>query len=120
MRFTMAYDETLATRIRNLMVEIPNVEEKHMMGGIAFMVNDKMCVGVNKDDLMVRHDPDIQVQLLERTGCRQMDFTKRPMKGFVFVDPSGTSKDKDLKFWVDVALEFNPRAKASRKKGRRI
>jgi len=112
----MAYSEALADRVRIFLASQPNVEEKKMMGGLAFMVNDKMCVGVLQDDLMVRHDPDLMEKLLDRPGCRQMDFTGRPMKAFVFVGPEGTDADKDLKFWVDTALEFNPRAKSSKKK----
>ena len=112
----MAFNEQLADRIRTYLGQQTRSEEKRMMGGIAFMVDDKMCVGVNKDDLMVRHDPAIQEQLLSRTGARPMDFTGRPMKGFLFVGPEGTEADKDLRFWLDTALEFNPRAKSSKKK----
>ena len=112
----MAYSEVLADRVRIFLASQANVEEKKMMGGLAFMVNDKMCVGVSNDDLMVRHDPEIKDQLLERNGCRPMDFTGRPMKAFVFVGPEGTDSDSELKYWIDVALEYNPRAKSSKKK----
>ena len=115
----MAYDEHLADRVRELLVNTEKVEEKKMMGGLAFMVDDKMCVGVNKDDLMVRHDPELQEDLLERLGAREMDFTKRPMRGFTFVGPEGTERHADLKFWVDVALEFNPLAKRSKKRSQK-
>ena len=112
----MAYSEVLADRVRIFLASQANVEEKKLMGGLAFMVNDKMCVGVSNDDLMVRHDPEIKDQLLERNGCRPMDFTGRPMKAFVFVGPEGTDSDSELKYWIDVALEYNPRAKSSKKK----
>ena len=84
------------------------------MGGLTFMVNGKMCVGVLKGDLMARIDPDIYKFALRKKGCREMDFTGKPMKGFVFVGPSGTSGKKDLKYWLDLALDFNKRAKASK------
>lgn len=113
----MAYDELLADRIRqNLAEKKVHVEEKKMMGGLCFMVNDKMCVGLIKNQLMARIDPEIQAEVLARTGCREMDFTGRPMKGFVFVEPEGWDTDADLDYWVQLCLDFNPRAKSSKKK----
>ncbi len=82
------------------------------------MVDEKMCVGVIKDKLMARIDPEVYDEALSRTGCREMDFTKRPMKGFVFVDPLGTDMYEDLEYWVNLALEFNPKARSSKKKGK--
>ena len=82
------------------------------------MVNGKMCVGVHKEDLMVRLDPEIHDEAIKRKGARTMDFTKKPMRGFIFVNPKGTKSPKDLKYWLDLALDFNKRAKAS-KRGRK-
>ena len=79
------------------------------------MVDDKMCVGVVKDKLMARIDPEIYDEALTRPGCREMDFTGRKMKGFVFVEPEGTDLDEDLDRWVEMCLDFNPRAKSSKK-----
>ena len=112
----MAYDETLAERLRNTMPQSSRVEEKKMMGGLTFMVNDKMCVGISNDDLMVRLDPAVYDTALKKKGCREMNFTGKPMKGFVFVNPEGTSNKNDLHYWIDLALDFNKRAKASKKK----
>ena len=92
----MAYDEHLANRTRELLFGKRNVKEKKMMGGLTFMVNDKMCVGILNDDLMARIDPDVYESALEKTGCRIMNFTGRPMKGFVFVGPEGTKSKKTL------------------------
>jgi TfoX/Sxy family transcriptional regulator of competence genes len=111
----MAYNEKLADRIREQLVGL-KVEEKRMMGGLTFMVNAKMCVGVLDDDLMVRLAPEVYTEALEKPGCRAMDFTGRPMKGFVFVSPEGTKGLKQLTYWIGLALDFNRRAKASRKK----
>ena len=113
----MAYDEHLADRIRQTFNEkgIP-VEEKKMMGGICYLVNDKMCAGVNKDRLMARIDPDIYEEVLTRKGCREMDFTGRIMKGFVFVESVGTDLDTDLARWIQLCLDYNPKAKSSKKK----
>lgn len=113
----MAYSEYLADRIR-LVFKHKRVaaEEKKMMGGLCFMVNDKMCVGVEKDKLMARIDPKIYDKALAKKGCREMDFTGKPMKGFVFVEPEGIDKDRNLEYWIQLCLEFNPAANSSRKK----
>ena len=89
-------------------------EEKRMMGGLCFMVDGKMCLGITAERLMVRLDPDIYEAALERPGCMPMDFTGKPMRGFVFVTHEGLKTAKSLRTWIDAALEFNPRAKASR------
>lgn len=112
----MAYNEKLADRIRESLTDQKVVEEKKMMGGLTFMVNGKMCVGVLKDDLMARIDPDAYEVALQRKGCRKMDFTGKPMKGFVFVSSEGTSNDKDLNYWINLALDFNKRAKVSKRR----
>jgi TfoX/Sxy family transcriptional regulator of competence genes len=111
----MAYDEKLANRIREFLVELPEVDEKQMMGGLAFMVNNKMCVGVIKEEMMARIDPELYEVALEKPGCHPMDFTGRPMKGWVFISPEGLEKIKDMEYWVNLALEFNGKAKASTK-----
>lgn len=90
--------------------------EKKMMGGICFMVNDKMCMGTIKGLLMARIDPDIYEKALKKKGCREMDFTGKPMRGYVFVEPEGIDNDSDLMYWVNLCLEFNPKAKSSKKK----
>ena len=112
----MAYDEHITNRVRATLKSQKRVEEKKMMGGLTFMVNGKMCVGVSKDELMVRLDPAVYDAVLKRKGCRPMNFTGKPMKGFVFVSPKGTSNKKDLGFWIDLALNFNKKAKASKKR----
>ena len=112
----MAYNEKLADRVREGLQSIRKVEEKKMMGGLTFMVNGKMCVGILKDDLMARIDPDVHEEALNRKGCREMDFTGKPMKGFVFISPEGNKGKKDLDYWLGLAIEFNKKAKASKKK----
>ena len=113
----MAFDEFLTDRIRKAFRDQHAfVEEKKMMGGICFLVDGKMCAGVVKNKFMARIDPEFQEQALAIKGCTEMDFTHKPMKGFVFVEPEGTDLDADLEFWVKLCLDFNPRAKASKKK----
>ena len=112
----MAYNEKLANRIRERLADLPIIEEKQMMGGLTFMVNGKMCVGIIKDELMCRIDPAIHETAVEKTGCRTMDFTKRPMMGYVMVDGSGMKTKKDFDYWINLSLDFNKKAKASKRK----
>ena len=113
----MPYDEKLAESVRRTLKRQPGVEEKKMMGGLTFMVGGKMCVGVLREDLMARIAPeDHEKSALQRKGCREMDFTGRPARGFVFVGPEGTRADESLRAWIALALDFNKRAKSSKKK----
>ena len=91
-------------------------ETKRMMGGLCFMVKGKMCVGVEKSRLMARIGPEAYDDALTRKGCRPMDFTGRPMCGFVFVELEGLKSEKDLAFWLELALAYNPFAKKSAKR----
>ena len=113
----MSYNEKLADRTREIIaVTHKNVEEKRMFGGLCFMVNDKMCVGVEKERLMVRFDPSKTEEVMEKEGSRPMDFTGRVMKGYVFVDVDTLNTKKKLEYWIKLALEYNKTAKASKKK----
>jgi|SRR6185503_4688762 len=112
----MAYSETLANRVRERLADVPAVEEKAMMGGLTFMVNDKMCVGIIKDELMCRIDPALHETAIEKPGCRTMDFTNRPMKGYVMVDESGMKQAADFEYFINLALDFNQHAKPARRK----
>jgi TfoX/Sxy family transcriptional regulator of competence genes len=112
----MAYNKELGDKIRERLVNLSNIEEKEMMGGLVFMYNGKMCVGVVKDDLMCRIDPLFHESLVEKTGCRTMDFTKRPMIGYILIDESGMKSYADFDYWIQLALDFNYKAKASKKR----
>jgi hypothetical protein len=113
----MAFDELLADRIRLVLKEkqFP-FHEKKMMGGLAFMVNNKMCVGIIKNSMMARIDPEIYETSIAKPNCRPMDFTGRPMKGWIFIEPEAIDLDVDLNYWIQLALDFNPRAKTAKKK----
>ena len=102
----MAYDENLADRIRERLIDIEIIEEKEMMGGLTFMVNEKMCVGIIKDEMMCRIDPELHETVVEMTGCRTMDFTGRPMKGYVMIDETGMQSKKEFDYWINLALDF--------------
>ena len=119
----MAYDEFLADRIRqSLQSKGANFFDKKMMGGLIFMVDEKMCVGLDQDKktgesrLMARVGKEAYEELLNEKGCRKMDFTGRPMAGFIFVYPEGFDMDEDLDLWIDRALAFNKFAKKSKKR----
>lgn len=113
----MAYDEYLAERVKGILKEKHIVfEEKKMMGGLCYMVDDKMCLGIVKNNLMARIDPEIYQEALQKKGCKEMDFTGRTMKGYVFVEPEGVDMEDDLNEWVQLCLDFNPKAKPSKKK----
>ena len=109
----MAFSEHQADRIRQRLKHIKLLEEKKMMGGTIFMVNEKMCVGIdidkktNKDRLMVRVGKLAYQDLLNKKGSRKMDFTGKPMRGFLFIDADGFDMEDDLDFWIERALEFN-------------
>ena len=118
----MAFDEYLADRVGRAFKEL-NVAfvEKKMMGGLIFMVDDKMCVGIDKDKktgedrLMARIGQEEYQLALKEKGSREMDFTGTPMKGFVFIGPEGFDSDEDLEFWLQKAVKFNPQAKKTKK-----
>lgn len=113
----MPYDEKLADRTREIIAAThKNVEEKRMFGGLCFMVDDKMCVGVEKDRMMVRLDPAGFDEVMEKEGCKPMDFTGKIMKGFVFVDAEMLNTKKKLEYWVKLALDYNAISKASKKR----
>lgn len=113
----MAYNEKLANNVRELIaLTHKKVEEKKMFGGLCFMVNDKMCVGVEKERLMIRLDPAKYDEVLEKEGCKPMDFTSKVMKGYVFVDAGVLTTKKKLEYWVNLALDYNKVAKSSKKK----
>jgi TfoX/Sxy family transcriptional regulator of competence genes len=113
----MAYDELLADRIRNTLND-KKVESRElkMMGGLCFMVDEKMCVGIVKNMLMARIGEDAYENALSKKGVQPMDFTGRPMKGYVFIEPEGVDMEEDLSYWIQQCLTFNPKAKSSKKR----
>jgi TfoX/Sxy family transcriptional regulator of competence genes len=101
----MAYSEELARRVRVALKRRRDIEEKKMFGGVCFLHKSKMFCGVLNDDLMVRLDPADAPELLKRPGVRPMDFTGKPMRGYLFVGPKGHNNDK-LQEWLDRTLQF--------------
>ena len=113
----MAFSEYLADRVSQFFREKSiYFEAKKMFGGLVFMVDEKMCVGVMKDQIMARIHPDIYEQSLLIKGCRSMEFTKKRMKSFVYLSDDAIDLDDNLYYWLQLALDFNPLAKASKKR----
>lgn len=102
----MAYDERLAGRIRDKLQGVAAVEEKHMFGGLSFMVRGHMTVGIVGDEMIARVGADGEETALKRKGARPMDFTGRPMSGWITVSPEGFA-GAGLGRWVDTCLAFN-------------
>lgn len=102
----MAYDEELVARVRKALGRRNDVREQKMFGGLTFMVSGNMACGVEGDRLMVRVGPERLAEALALPHAHPMDFTGRPMTGFVFVDAKGVSSDKDLQAWVERGVDF--------------
>ena len=113
----MAYNEKFVNRIREIIaLTHTNVEEKKMFSGICFMVNDKMCVAAGGERLMVRLDPNIMEEVLEKDGCVPMVMKGKIMNGYVFVNEHVLNTKKQLEYWIRQALEYNKIAKVTKKK----
>lgn len=112
----MAVNEKLTERVRQLLAEVPAVAEKKMFRGITFMVEGKMCVSVGDDRIMCRIDPELHAEAVRKPGCRTVEMGGRPYPGFVYVDEKHLATKRELRAWIDLALEFNPRATSSRKR----
>lgn len=102
----MPIDETLAGRVRSVLDERVAWDEKRMFGGLAFLVNGHMACGILGDRLMVRVGPEAHESLSTRAHVSPMDFTGRPLRGFLFVEPAGTKTRRQLAAWMDRTLEF--------------
>ncbi len=112
----MSYSEKLANRVREALAHLKKVEEKRMFNGMCFMVNDKMCVCISNDELMCRIDPDMYDELVEQPGVRPMIMKDKLLKGYVYIHPDHIKKKSDFDYWIKLCLDFNPKAKSSKKK----
>ena len=102
----MAYDEKFAARIRKAIGKRKGLVAKQMFGGIAFLLNGNMCVGIHKDELIVRLDPDETDAALAKPHTRVFDLTGRPMKGWILVAPKGIATDAQLAKWIAIAATY--------------
>lgn len=113
----MAYDTALADRIREHLTQFPTlkVEEKKMFRGLAFMVNGKMCVNASGENLMCRFDPARTEELSSKKGYLPMIMKGKVYTGYCYIEPVGFKSKKDFEYWVNLCLDFNAKAKASKK-----
>ncbi len=111
----MAHNERLANRIRMALSHLPKVEEKKMFGGLAFMVDKKMCITAGADRIMCRINPAIHEEAIKRKGCSTVIMRGREYKGYVHVNEESIKNKKDFDYWIQLALDYNKIAKASRK-----
>lgn len=102
----MAYNAALAKRVRVVFKTRTDVVEKKMFGGLCYMVSGHMCCGIINDTLMARVGPAQYGNCLGLPHTREMDFTGKPMKGMVYVDPAGIGTEPDLVAWISRCLDF--------------
>jgi TfoX/Sxy family transcriptional regulator of competence genes len=102
----MAYDEDLAARAEALLESRSGLSERRMFGGVGFMLEGNMAVGVIGEDLIVRLDPEDAAQALAEEGVRKFDFSGRPMRGWIFVAPEATASERDLARWVEAGADY--------------
>ena len=112
----MAVNEKLTNRVREILSDVDKVEEKKMFSGIAFMVDEKLCIAVRGDNIMLRIDPATHDELVEKPGCSSMIMKGKDLDGYVVVDESVLNTKKQLNYWVRLALDYNPKAQSSKKK----
>lgn len=113
----MAGDDKLLSRVKATLAHVPNVKEKRMFGGTAFMVRGKLCISARAQRIMCRIDPALHDAALERKGSRTVVMREREYRGYVYVDAEAVRTKSDLDYWVGLALDYNKRAKASVGKG---
>jgi TfoX/Sxy family transcriptional regulator of competence genes len=113
----MAYNMKLADRVREHLAQIPgiSIEEKKMFSGLAFMVNDKMCVNISDDNLMCRFDPALTETVADKRGFLPMIMRGKVLKGYCYIEPEGFKNKKDFEYWINLCLAFNERAKQSKR-----
>ena len=114
----MAYNNELANRVRErlAMEENIGVEEKEMFSGLSFLVNGKMCINISHDNLMCRYNPELEDKVSTKNGFLPMIMKGKQLKGYCYVEPIGFQNPDDFEYWIKICLDYNPIAKASKKK----
>ena len=112
----MAYNERLAKRIRAALSNLPRVVEKKMFGGLAFMVDDKMCITAGADTIMCRIDPSIHGEVIKNKGCKTVMMRGKAYKGYVYVNAENIESSDDFNYWIALALSYNKLAKSSKRR----
>lgn len=114
----MPYSTKLAERVRTYLDAVPKikVQEKEMFRGLAFLVNGKMCVNVSGDNLMCRFNPELEDEVVERTGFQPMIMKGKQLRGYCYVGEEGYKSKANFEYWLNLCLDFNEKAKSSKKK----
>ena len=114
----MAYNIDLAEKVRKHLLQFVELDvfEKEMFSGLCFLVNEKMCINVSEENLMLRFDPVLQTEIENRQGYLPMIMRGKHIKGYAYISEEGYSNPADLVYWIKICLEYNPRAKSSKKK----
>jgi TfoX/Sxy family transcriptional regulator of competence genes len=111
------YNQKLTEKLRKALAHLPDVEEKKMFRGVVFMVNGRMCISAGDDEIMCRIDPSLHDDLIKKNGCRSVIMKNREYKGYIYIKEDNLKNKNEFDYWIGLALEFNKKAKAS-KKGR--
>lgn len=113
----MAYSTELADRVRERLSMENNIEieEKKMFSGLSFLVNGKMCINISHDNLMCRYDPELEDEVSEKKGFLPMIMKGKQLKGYCYVESSGFQKPDNFEYWIKICLDYNPKAKVSKK-----
>ncbi|MFD1770414.1 TfoX/Sxy family protein [Sphingobacterium suaedae] len=114
----MAYNNETVNRVRErlAMEENIEVEEKEMFSGLAFLVNGKMCINISHDNLMCRYNAELEDEVSTKNGFLPMIMKGKQLKGYCYVEPIGFQNPDDFEYWIKICLDYNPTAKASKKK----
>ena len=114
----MAFNISLSDRVREYLATLPglDVEEKKMFSGLAFLVNGKMCINISGDQLMCRFNPALHSEIVDKTGFEDMIMRGRVLQGYCYVNPEGFQTKKQFTEWMELCLDYNSEAKASKRK----
>jgi len=114
----MPYNTKLAARVRDYLESIKDlkIEEKEMFKGLAFLVNGKMCVNVSGENLMCRYDPEFEFDVAEQVGFQPMMMKGKQLRGYCYVSEEGYRSKENFEYWLKLCLDFNEKAKSSKKK----
>ncbi len=112
----MSVNEKLTNRVRECLSGADKVTEKKMFSGIAFLVDEKLCIAVRNDNIMLRIDPSLHDELVEKEGCSPMIMRGKDLKGYVVVNERVLNSKKQMQYWVRLSLTYNPVAQKSKKK----
>lgn len=114
----MSYDIQLSDRTRDYLSQFPDlqIEEKKMFRGLAFLINEKLCVCISDNNLMCRFDPALHEAIAEKEGVEPMVMKGKILHGYCYVRPDGLRSKKELAYWIDLCLAFNKKARAAKKK----